>query len=237
MFISFKDAKVKVVSVASTFERGYTDEYLRSLLEAKYVGKHLFNGGCLRLEGIDISSKEVILKVSKTDYYSLLATNLNNKDFLTDYDVIGNPTLSNNLAVSVLIRDAKDELLLVERSSKVAIGSSMLSVSVTGGLDYVLDVEANQGIIYTTVKNEVQEELGMDVASEELEVCGLFIGLNKLQPILVCNIKLNCSFARVNLKLNDEIERVHIVSKSDLSRYFSEFHMTEATRFHLRLFS
>ena len=179
----------------------------------------------------------MVLRVSKTDYYSLLATNLNNKDFLTDYDVIGNPTLSNNLAVSVLIRDAKDDILLVERSSKVAIGSSMLSVSVTGGLDYVLDVEANQGIIYTTVKNEVQEELGMDIAFEELEVCGLFIGLNKLQPILVCNIKLNCSFARVNLKLNDEIERVHIVSKSDLSRYFSEFHMTEATRFHLRLFS
>ena len=104
MFISFKDAKVKVVSVASTFERGYTDEYLRSLLEAKYVGKHLFNGDCLRLEGIDISSKEVILKVSKTDYYSLLATNLNNKDFLTDYDVIGNPTLSNNCLLNGLLK-------------------------------------------------------------------------------------------------------------------------------------
>lgn len=237
MFISFKGAKVKVISVASTFERGYTDEYLRSLLEAKYVGKHLFNGDCLRLEGIDISSKEVILKVSKTDYYSLLATNLNNKGFLTDYDVIGNSTLSNNLAVSVLIRDAKDGLLLVERSSKVAIGSSMLSVSVTGGLDYVLDIEANQGIIYTTVKNEVQEELGMGVDFEDLEVCGLFIGLGKLQPVLICNVRLNCTFDLVDLKLNDEIEKVHIVSKGDLSRYFSEFYMTEATRFHLRLFS
>ena len=237
MFISFKGAKVTVISVESTFKKSYTDSFLRSLLVEKYTGKNLFNGDCLRLESIDGSSKEVVLRVSKTDYYSLLATNLNNKDFLTDYDVIGNPTLSNNLAVSVLIRDAKDDILLVERSSKVAIGSSMLSVSVTGGLDYVLDVEANHGIIYTTVKNEVQEELGMDIAFEELEVCGLFIGLNKLQPILVCNIKLNCSFARVNLKLNDEIERVHIVSKSDLSRYFSEFHMTEATRFHLSLFS
>lgn len=237
MFISFKDAKVKVVSVASTFERGCTDEYLRSLLEAKYVGKHLFNGDCLRLEGIDISSKEVILKVSKTDYYSLLATNLNNKDFLTDYDVIGNPTLSNNLAVSVLIRDAKDELLLVERSSKVAIGSSMLSVSVTGGLDYVGDVGADKGVIYITVKNEVQEELGLGVDFEDLEVCGLFIGLDKLQPVLICNVRLNCTFDLVDLKLNDEIEKVHIVSKGDLSRYFSEFYMTEATRFHLRLFS
>ena len=153
MFISFKDAKVKVVNVESTFERGYTDEYLSSLLEQKYVGKHLFNGDCLRLEGIDISFKEVILKVSKTDYYSLLATNLSNKGFLTDYDVIGNSTLSNNLAVSVLIRDVKDELLLVERSSKVAVGSSMLSVSVTGGLDYIENVDEN--IILTTVKKEI----------------------------------------------------------------------------------
>ena len=107
MFISFKGAKVTVISVESTFKKSYTDSFLRSLLVEKYTGKNLFNGDCLRLESIDGSSKEVVLRVSKTDYYSLLATNLTNKDFLTDYDVIGNPTLSNNLAVSVLIRDAK----------------------------------------------------------------------------------------------------------------------------------
>jgi len=185
MFISFKDAKVKVVNVESTFERGYTDEYLSSLLEQKYVGKHLFNGDCLRLEGIDISFKEVILKVSKTDYYSLLATNLSNKGFLTDYDVIGNSTLSNNLAVSVLIRDVKDELLLVERSSKVAVGSSMLC-------------------------------------------------LKKLQPIILCDVKLDYSFDSLVLKPNEEIKNIHITSKDCLVNYFSDYNMSEATMFHLK---
>lgn len=232
MFISFKDAKVKVVSVESTFERGYTDEYLSSLLEQKYVGKHLFNGDCLRLEGIDISFKEVILKVSKTDYYSLLATNLSNKGFLTDYDVIGNSTLSNNLAVSVLIRDAKDELLLVERSSKVAVGSSMLSVSVTGGLDYIENVDEN--IILTTVKKEIQEELGLDVISDNVKVCGLFIGLKKLQPIILCDVKLDYSFDSLVLKPNEEIKNIHITSKDCLVNYFNDYNMSEATMFHLK---
>lgn len=232
MFISFKDAKVKVVNVESTFERGYTDEYLSSLLEQKYVGKHLFNGDCLRLEGIDISSKEVILKVSKTDYYSLLATNLSNKGFLTDYDVIGNSTLSNNLAVSVLIRDAKDELLLVERSSKVAVGSSMLSVSVTGGLDYIENLDEN--IILTTVKKEIQEELGLDVISDNVKVCGLFIGLKKLQPIILCDVKLDYSFDSLVLKPNEEIKNIHITSKDCLVNYFSDYNMSEATMFHLK---
>ena len=232
MFISFKDAKVKVVNVESTFERGYTDEYLSSLLEQKYVGKHLFNGDCLRLEGIDISFKEVILKVSKTDYYSLLATNLSNKGFLTDYDVIGNSTLSNNLAVSVLIRDAKDELLLVERSSKVAVGSSMLSVSVTGGLDYIENVDEN--IILTTVKKEIQEELGLDVISDNVKVCGLFIGLKKLQPIILCDVKLDYSFDSLVLKPNEEIKNIHITSKYCLVNYFSDYNMSEATMFHLK---
>ena len=232
MFISFKDAKVKVVNVESTFERGYTDEYLSSLLEQKYVGKHLFNGDCLRLEGIDISFKEVILKVSKTDYYSLLATNLSNKGFLTDYDVIGNSTLSNNLAVSVLIRDVKDELLLVERSSKVAVGSSMLSVSVTGGLDYIENVDEN--IILTTVKKEIQEELGLDVISDNVKVCGLFIGLKKLQPIILCDVKLDYSFDSLVLKPNEEIKNIHITSKDCLVNYFSDYNMSEATIFHLK---
>lgn len=232
MFISFKDAKVKVVNVESTFERGYIDEYLSSLLEQKYVGKHLFNGDCLRLEGIDISFKEVILKVSKTDYYSLLATNLSNKGFLTDYDVIGNSTLSNNLAVSVLIRDVKDELLLVERSSKVAVGSSMLSVSVTGGLDYIENVDEN--IILTTVKKEIQEELGLDVISDNVKVCGLFIGLKKLQPIILCDVKLDYSFDSLVLKPNEEIKNIHITSKDCLVNYFSDYNMSEATMFHLK---
>lgn len=232
MFISFKDAKVKVVNVESTFERGYTDEYLSSLLEQKYVGKHLFNGDCLRLEGIDISFKEVTLKVSKTDYYSLLATNLSNKGFLTDYDVIGNSTLSNNLAVSVLIRDVKDEFLLVERSSKVAVGSSMLSVSVTGGLDYIENVDEN--IILTTVKKEIQEELGLDVISDNVKVCGLFIGLKKLQPIILCDVKLDYSFDSLVLKPNEEIKNIHITSKDCLVNYFSDYNMSEATMFHLK---
>ena len=103
---------------------------------------------------------------------------------------------------------------------------------VTGGLDYIENVDEN--IILTTVKKEIQEELGLYVISDNVKVCGLFIGLKKLQPIILCDVKLDYSFDSLVLKPNEEIKNIHITSKDCLVNYFSDYNMSEATMFHLK---
>ena len=150
MYVDFKGRSVDFKLVDSTFSRLFNEIEVKSLLDRYYEGKYLFNGLCFRLECVEESSDSVVLKVSKTDFYSLLVTNLLNYKLdilrsrgVTACIISSDKCFSNNLAISVLVVDSLGKIMLVKRTKGVAVGSEVYSTSVTGSFDYVDNVDAD----------------------------------------------------------------------------------------------
>lgn len=244
MYIDLRGKKLKFRLVRSTFERVFTKMEEASLLEQYYKGKHLFNGTCFRLERVVEESGMVVLEVSETDFYSLLVTNLLYRELLvlqarsvTEYTVLDDKCFSNNLAISVVLEDTENRVLLAKRSTEVAIGGKIYATSVTGSFDYTDTVDDGFRVLFDLVRKEVFEETGIGITENELEVQGLFIGKEKLQPVLLCKVRLGASFDVSSLGGMDadlEVNRFDIVSKDRLRSYL-EMPMTEVARYHLGL--
>lgn len=242
MYIDFKGRSVDFKLVDSTFIRLFNEIEIKSLLDRYYEGKYLFNGLCFRLEEIEESLDSVVLKVSKTDFYSLLVTNLGNYKLgtlhsrgVTVCNVLSNRYFSNNLAISVLVVDSLGNVLLAKRTKGVAIGSEVYSTSVTGSFDYVDTVDAN--ILFNLVSKEMMEELGISLGLGTLEVQGLYVGDDKLQPILLCKVRLAVVFKSLELKGVDtlvEVDKFLVVSIEDLKSCL-DLELTQAARFHISL--
>lgn len=242
MYIDFKGCSVDFRLVDSTFSRLFNEIEVKSLLDRYYEGKYLFNGLCFRLEGIKEKSDSVVLTVSKTDFYSLLVTNLLNDKLgilrsrgVTACTVLFDKCFSNNLAVSVLVVDSLGNMLLVKRTKGVAVGSEVYSTSVTGSFDYVDNLDVD--ILFNLVSKEMMEELGVSLDLGTLEVQGLYIGDDKLQPVLLCKVRLGVAFESLELKGVDtlvEVDKFLVVSNEGLKSCL-DLELTQAARFHISL--
>lgn len=242
MYIDFKGRSVDFRLVDSTFSRLFNEVEVKSLLDRYYEGKYLFNGLCFRLEGIEESLDSVVLKVSKTDFYSLLITNLLNDKLdilrsmsVTAFTVLADVCFSNNLAISVLVIDSLGNMLLAKRTKGVAVGSEVYSTSVTGSFDYVDKVDAN--VVFDLVSKEMVEELGIPLDLGTLEVQGLYIGDDKLQPVLLCKVRLCVAFESLDLEGVDtlvEVDKFLVVSSEDLKSCL-DLELTQVARFHISL--
>ena len=253
MYVDFNKKNIKINIVKSNFLPIFTKYETRYLIN-KYFNNS-FNSQSVRLENIEIdkNSELVILNLSETDFFSLLTSNIiyrkdikdddenikeklqqfKNQD-VNDLTVLNNNNFSNNLAVSVMIEDINSQKLLVKRTSKVAIGTSLISVSATGGVDF--DTISNPNPISTTVKKEIKEELGLNIEEKQVVLEGIFIGQYKLQPVVICSVKLNNSFKDLKLYGEDtkfEIDEIHIVTNHELHNYL-ECPMSEAARFQIK---
>ena len=133
-----------------------------------------------------------------------------------------------------MLEDINLQKIIVKRTSKVAIGRSLVSVSVTGGVDYEDILDENP--IFKTVKREVKEELGINISDKNITFEGIFIGPTKLQPIAICSVKINDNFQNLNFYGKDrkfEVEKITIVNDNDLKKYL-KYPMTEASRFQIK---
>ena len=242
MYIDFKGRSVDFRLVNSTFSRLFNEIEVKSLLDRYYEGKYLFNGLCFRLECVEESSDSVVLKVSKTDFYSLLVTNLLNYKLdilrsrgVTACIILSDKCFSNNLAISVLVVDSLGKIMLVKRTKGVAVGSEVYSTSVTGSFDYVDNVDA--AVLFNLMSKEMMEELGISLGLGVLEVQGLYIGDDKLQPVLLCKVRLGVAFESLNLKGVDtlvEVDKFLVVLREDLKSCL-DLELTQAARFHISL--
>lgn len=100
------------------------------------------------------------------------------------------------LAVSVLIEDAERNLLLVERTTHVALGVGFIGTSATGALephDFLQPYGnlADFDPFRHCAIHEVKEELNLDLASSLIRTRGLFIGASKRQPVVLVDILFN----------------------------------------------
>lgn len=237
MFISFKNKKISFNIIDSTFKSIFNKEEVEQLLKTYYKNKILFNSLSFRLENIQINKNNINLILSKSDFYSLLTSNLLlnkveelNIEYFKNSDILTNKSFSNNIAVSILIQDSNSNFLLTKRSNNLAVGSSLISVSATGSFDYIEGISDFKQLVFSIVQKEVYEELNIKINIENLNIDGLFIGSKKVQPILICSVKLNKPFIITNK--NFEVDYVKIVNRQELGKYLNS-PITEASKFQI----
>lgn len=253
MFLDFNKKNIRFNLVDTNFISIFTENETKYLVDKYY--ENSFNSSSLRLENVefDDTSNFVTINLSKTDFYSLLTSNilyskeitvdnkiidskvkcLKNQD-VSDFNVLSKENFSNNLAISVMIEDKFSKKMIVKRSSKVVIGNSLLSVAVTGAVDY-LDI-LYENPIFESVKRELKEELGILVSVKNINLDGIYIGPVKLQPVALCSVKLDVAFEELNLCGKDtgfEVDEIYLITEQELEDYL-EYPMTEASKFQIQ---
>lgn len=235
MFIPFSNGySTKVVS--STYSPYFSEDFVSDWVSSKYPTS--FNGSAVRLESMEISEDGYMsLSLSASDFYSFLTSNLlvggmeitfkNLKNYLTC------PYLANILAVSVLVYDS-ESVLLAKRSSHVALNPLKYGVSVTGGLTY--DDLTSQDCLVSTIRSEVNEELGLLVEAKDIDVSGLYISKDKLQPVIIGFIKVQDlkDLPLSGCDTNFEVCSWGIVPRAKLKNL--ELNSSDTARFHLNYF-
>lgn len=204
MYLDLRGKKVRFEVVPSTFERYFSLDEEKELVSELYNG-YTFNGGTARLESLDDSEGKCTIRLATSNFYNLLTTTLlanrvNVPDKVKEFQdsikkrgaldelqgVIHNKLLSNDIAVSVMIKDVNGDYILARRGAKVSVGTTLLSTSVTGSMD-AEDI-INENPVEFTVKREMYEEVHIDEDDIDVTVEGLYIGEDKLQPVFICNV-------------------------------------------------
>ena len=189
MFIPFQEG-YSISYVPSTYTPYFSNEFQQDWISTQYPTA--FNGSTVRLENlVQHENGFVSLSCSHLDFYSFLTSNLlvGSLDVTssTFSDYLMCPYLANVLAISIIVYDS-EFVLLTNRSSDVSLSPNSLGVSVTGGVTSS-DLETSDGIC-SSVFQELKEELGLEVDYTEVQVEGLYISKDKLQPVAICFVKV-----------------------------------------------
>lgn len=144
------------------------------------------------------------------------------------------PHLANSIAVSVLVYDS-NSVLLTKRSSKVVLNPQTIGVSATGGV--ALEDLQTSDCLRSAVVTEVKEELGLELEFNQVQVAGLYISRDELQPVAICFVKVSdltaLNFCGVDTHF--EVESFSTVQINSLS-YLDLHDSTDACRFQLTYF-
>lgn len=236
MFISFQNG-YSISCAPSTYKSYFSEEFQQEYISIYYPTA--FNGSAVRLESL-VRREDgfVSLSCSCLDFYSFLTSNLLVGSLDITSSTFSNylicPYLANVLAVSVLVYDSKS-VLLTNRSSDVSLSPNSLGVSVTGGVTSV-DLETLDGV-RSSVFQELKEELGLEVGYTEVQVEGLYISKDKLQPVAICFVKV-LDLSTLGLRGLDtdfEVDSFIKVPRCALS-YLDLNDCTDTCKFHLNYF-
>ena len=254
MFIDLRGKELFFRKIPSTFERFYTEREEEQIVKKLY-NQHTFNGDSVRVEHVEVKGDKALVVISPSKFYQLLTTTLivnRNTDELPpkarEYQskvgddlgsiekVLANKLLSNDTTVSVMVKDREGNYLLARRGAKVAVGTSLLSTTVTGSVDG--DDIDEENPIKNAVIREVEEELHIQPEDIEVEIIGIFMGDIKLQPVFICNATYNGVFDDEwldnSMGLSDENKYFNKLTPEELSNYrVARGRLTEAGVFHL----
>lgn len=256
MFIDFGGMAVAFGVIESGLRPRFSEAETVALVGALWPDA--FDGSAVRLEGVQVGDGQVGLMLSETSFYQLLVSNLlvgrpvesllNVGDValrekalavatvkVAAEDVLGTHWMANTLAVSVLIRDSKDDFLLVRRGDSLAVGAGLWGVSASGGVE-AEDLRSGNPIA-CAVMREVKEELGLNIDPGAVRVDGLFIGDKKLQPVMLCTVALDEPLGPLlplqGVDSDLEIASQVLVAQSELKKYVERKRMSEAARFQI----
>ena len=236
MFIPFQNG-YSISVVPSTYKPYFSTEFQQDYVSTNYP--IAFNGSTVRLESlVQREDGFVFLSCSCLDFYSFLTSNLLVGSLDITSSTFSNylicPYLANVLAVSVLVYDSKS-VLLTNRSSEVCLSLNSVGVSVTGGVTSS-DFDSFD-VIQSSVLQELKEELGVGVDCTGVQVGGLYISKDKLQPVAICFVKV-LDLGTLGLRGLDtdfEVDSFINVPRYAL-RYLDLNDCTDTCKFHLNYF-
>lgn len=221
----------------------------RNAIVNKYKTPNLFNGACIRLDSI-VNGCAYLSPVTFYDFLCCNIVGFHNKD------IIAWPKLNNHIAkygqldsfekvltvkelpniigVSTLLHDVNNEYLLVERNTKVSVGSGLFACTSSGSLD--LDDMNSVNPIIGCGARELREELNLQV---NLQLEGICMPIQKMQPIALLTGKVDYPWTQLLsyiVKAEDfkkENSRILLVPKCDLLKMISLYSFTDAASFHI----
>lgn len=190
--------------------------------------------------------EEFIQFLKRNDTYHELCNVINrlfeyrqNMRHVSDFETLVYSGMSSNvLAISVLLSDDNSDYLLTQRGKKVGISERFHSVSATGTVDETDYYNINP--LKSCATRELHEELNIDINSNNLHICSIVAGKNKLQPIVIVNGKINGTFCELTNKMSEaedfayEVDKLCIVNKNSLGKILHENQFTEAVEYHLK---
>ena len=257
MYIDLRGKEIDFKVVPSTFERYFTLEEEEKLVKELY-NRYTFNGGTGRLEDVKVGGERATVYLSTSKFYQLLTTTLlinelgdlpdkvggyirevKERGSLNDIQsVLNNRLISNDVAVSVMIRDREGSYILARRGAKVSVGVTLLSTSVTGSMDDE-DLKQKNPVVYTA-KREILEEAQIPFKDIDVEIQGLFMGKDKLQPVFICNAEYNGVFNDEwldnSVLFSTENKYFNKLTAEEIKEYrFAKGRLSEAGEFHLEL--
>lgn len=224
----------------STFSPYFSEEFQRDFISLMYPC--VFNGSTVRLESLKVCSDgSILLGCSPLDFYSFLVSNLLvcsiDLDLHNFTNYITCSYLANSIAVSVLVYDSKS-VLLTKRSSKVALNPHTIGVSVTGGV--TAEALQTSDCLRSAMVIEVKEELGLELEFKQVQVAGLYISRDKLQPVAICFVKvsdltvLDLSGFDTTFEVDcfikvpfSELTALNLKGSTDASRFQLDYFITE----------
>lgn len=256
----------KETNYHSIFTREERDTVVN--IYSRGTNMELYDGCSIRLDSISKDNDKTTLAISKVSFYDFIATNvlLEKYDIILkkcsskyeeelvtrlknriDEDeviecidlILSRNYLSNVLAISIVLEDREGNVLLVKRGANVAVASNIVGVSVTGVIDES-DYEAKNPFLNCALR-EIKEELGIEVAVDDVCIHSLVAGTKRLQPVVLCNVVYDGLLSDILSKLHKtddfykENKQAMILTKEELKKSIDSFVLTEAGEEHLRI--
>jgi ADP-ribose pyrophosphatase YjhB (NUDIX family) len=138
-----------------------------------------FNGRIIRLDNWSLSSEELVLYLSPTDYQSLLYSNAHVEEIVDQW---GEEALAQALGISAVVVSADDRVVLMRRSDKV--GEYPGCFDVFGGhID--LPEPAEKPDPFVSMAKELDEELALAAGTYSLHCFGLLKARKTRKPELL----------------------------------------------------
>lgn len=208
---------------------GYT--YFYDFLVSNIIRQQFETFKCY-IEDSEINEGKELIKALENYYASI-------KD---EYDsiqsLIKDGNMANAIAISVLVMDKNDNVMLVKRSNKVAIGKDLYSVTATGATDEK-DYEDENPIKHCALR-ELSEELKFKIDINDLYVKAIVAGKKKMQPIAIVDAIVPFNLGDVKIEKDDaedfefEVDKVFICKREDIRKILEQQTFTEAGEYHLK---
>lgn len=154
-------------------------------------------------------------------------------------DVLRVQEFANAIAISVILRDKDDNVLIVRRGRKNAISSGTFAASATGSLtkeDFTKKDLTKENPFVLAGCREVKEELDLEV---KLLIKEIIIVKQKYQPVVLLEGKVDKSFKELKEKIkraedyNDENTGLYSVPSKKIKGVVRKYRFTDTSTYQL----
>ncbi len=226
----------------------FTPEERIAIVE-KYRTPNLFDGDCIRLDVL----YDGMCSFSAVKFFDFLCCNIvgfHNRDPIawsklepvlkkygkldTFEKVLSVRELPNLLCTSTLLHDINNEYFLIERNTKVSVGSGLFACTSSGSLS--LEDMSQPNPIVGCANRELVEELNLNCT---LSVQGVIMPVQKMQPVALLTGLVHRPWREIlpamkcAVDFEKENSRVLLVPKEYLLPLISMYKFTDAASYHI----